>query len=142
MRSFRLKLHRKAQVTNVTFVGGDGMLRCAGWGSLFQSRLSAAMAGVTHLLSGTSISVLSLLKDWPCATREAPAGHEVAHVTGSRSRDLYLPVGPLDLTPQGANGPGSLPAGSSQPTCHSLHNSYGFWMLKQKVSAWLYLRAQ
>lgn len=48
----------------------------------------------------------------------------------------------LDLTPQGANRPGSLPAGSSQPTCHSLHNSYGFWTLEQKVSAWLHLPAQ
>lgn len=75
----------------------------------------------------------------PVPPREAPAGHEVAHVTGSRSRDLYLPVGLLNLTPQGVNGPGSLSAGPSQPTCHSLHNSYGFRTLEQKVSAWLYL---
>lgn len=78
----------------------------------------------------------------PVPPREAPAGHEVPHVTGSRSGARTCRWWLLDLTPQGANGPGSLPGGCSQPTCHSLHSSYGFQTLEQKVSAWLYLRAQ
>lgn len=94
-RSFRLKLHRE-----VRFVGGDGTLRCAGWGSLFQSRLSLQPQQVllTCLPLGR-VSSERLEPEFqlpPCSRAgpvppgEAPVGHKVPQVTGSRSRDLYL----------------------------------------------------
>jgi len=45
--------------------------------------------------------------------REAATGREETHVPGSG--DSYLLTGLLELAPQGANGPGPISAGSSQP---------------------------